>query len=390
MRKRNLSLDANTINNKSYSTAKLNKTSKSLEMGKINELVDLHRLKKYKLEQLKKNVFNELGFTFMPKILDTNKYKINNTFEERNYTSFYPNRLTIINKKKFYNKENNSSNPNISKITNKLNRENSFNSKNSFINNSNINSIQNSNMKSKRDKNIENIINSPIVHKNEINNSLNINSNNSVYNKLNNHQNISKSKKSSICNFSTTKIPLNLNDDKISNLENSKQDLNENKKQTKIKESKNAFQKMNVKINKDIELLDYTMEANDIISYSSNKKQNDFTENKNKNTSINFNSGTPLIKNNLNKKREENQILKRNNSAKKINYEQNINVENKNNNYGNIYYPNNKNCNGLFDEKIEKKKMINNQENDISINKSENQNNFSSEQNESFGNYSLK
>jgi hypothetical protein len=179
-------------------------------------------------------MYSELGFTFKPSISESSRYKVSGTFEERNFINYYPNRESLLSKKKygntnkvvssilsFCNPNNNIEFDNASKISNKTFN---FNNNNNYVNN-NENSFSSSKQYSLKCKLIGNpnyiatpILSSNTKRKNNFSNSKNNKKTNDNNNKLNevnisrsnisiitNNNNKTKSFKSSICNFSTAK-----------------------------------------------------------------------------------------------------------------------------------------------------------------------------------------
>ncbi len=420
----------------------LNPISKSVDLNKINNLIDIHRQKTFKIEQLKNSTYSQLGFTFKPVIKESNKYKVHGTFEQRNYTNHYPNRESFSSKKKYvnsnkdvssivsiYNMNNNPDFGNTSKISvktynNLINHENSFSSKNSIknnldINNKNCTPISNPNKKnpnfSSKTKN-GNFSSKSKATKNNIESSIISNNCNNITNATSNiSKNQSKSIKSSICNFSTTKNSSNIDEENFLNKivpnkidsrvynENLKkqnhrilEDLNENlnsnasntnnntnnnftnnnsnnntnnsnnnnsnnntnnsntnniilnKKPIKLQETRDLVKLMNSKIkatsNRDLELMDHTIDEinSNIYLDDSIKNNNEDNLSNKKNTNNNYNTNNEeysLSDNNYNLNQQTDERKDKN--TKKENFANSNHQslrENRNKNYGNIIY----------------------------------------------------
>lgn len=404
------------------SSSEINKTSRSVDLKKINDLVDLSRQKKFKIEQLKNNTYSELGFTFKPAISESSKYKVPGTFEERNFINYYPNRDSLLSKKKYgnSNKEvssilsysnkninnNNANNKNIeldnaSKISVRTfnfnnnyninsnnnyvnNKENSFSSskhsslKSKWVGNTNKNSTPFLNSNSKRKNNFSNTKN-----KNQKNNNSNTTNNyneNSINNNTNNINNNNKTKsiKSSICNFSTMKNTPDIkgNDfiNKIAHESLNNQELNyaneenlnydysniNNKKITKLQETRDLVKRINSKV-KSNSNKDFEFLNNTIDEvYNNNVLESTNKINQEKNV--------------INEKYFNKESLTGVLDESKSNYfngekenKNTNNSKNRNKNYGNIVYSINSNDNGC--------KSINNSSGVVSNNDKNNQEN---------------
>jgi len=350
------------------SNANLNQTSKSVDINKINNLIEIHRQKKYKREQLKNNIYSELGFTFKPTLNESTKYKVNGTFEERNYINFYPNRESVASKKKYGNSNKDVSsiismsnivNPdfNTSRISNKTfnymnNKENSFSSKNSGVKvkgkveqNSNTNS-KNNNFLAK--------------NPNQINENSFVSSNNNAtnytlnLNKSNISKNKSKSKTSSITNFSISNNNKNIDEDRALNRgqEIRNENFNNNNQNNKsiqddvnkiilLKERDDLIKKINTQIrsmnspdNQSSQNKINDIHENDISVNADQRNQEKNSENSPLN--LNYNYGKTMNEN----RNSSNFYINPN----EINGNQIMNA-NKNKNYGNIIYSANLNDN---------------------------------------------
>lgn len=256
-------------------------------MSRINQLVDIHRQKKYKIEQLKNSLHQELGITFNPITNDNSRFNLSSTFEERNLQSSYPNRKTVLNRlnnnatsgqslnnsisinnisyvqNDLVNKSNRAiissnknSHINIISKNNLNNKENSFSSKLSFNNNQanniadsqrNLNDFKsnanyNNNNINDNNNSLNNTHNTLLINSNR-NKANNINKNlsgNKIRNTSKNNNNntnsfisLNKTKsaiKSTHCNFSTAKNTPDYNNSKhpIDHVSSSKTEQIEN------------------------------------------------------------------------------------------------------------------------------------------------------------------
>lgn len=418
-----------------------------MDIKKINDLIDISRQKTFRIEQLKNNTYNELGFTFKPAISESSKYRVSGTFEERNFINYYPNRESLLSKKKYgnsnkevssilsyCNKDNNINNNKINNFNDEFdsasklsiktlnynsnsnnnymnNKENSFSSskqsslKSKWIGNPNKRSTPILNSSSKKRNNFSNSKTNPKIDDNVISYNDNNNHNDdnsyktSISNNINinNNNNRTRSIKSSICNFSTAKNTPDLrnnhfitkiaNESLINQVLKSNADINcddsnkemignenyNNKKNTKLQETRNIVKRINSKVkslsNKDFEFLDKTTDQvyNTAVLENASKKNLDKNSNFNSNNNHNDNNDNNDINSNYESASRNADESKNNNFHEE---EGNINLnnrENRNKNYGNIVYSvkSNENANKFIknERMVSYNNDMNNQEN---------------------------
>ena len=352
--------------------------------------MEISRQKQFKIEQLKNNTYSQLGFTFKPAINKSSKYKVSETFEQRNYVNHYPNRESLLSRKKYghSNKEvssilsycnasNNNDNiefDNASKIsvrTFNFNNNNN-NGNNNYVNNkeNSFSSLKQTSLKSKMignaNKNSTPISNSNSLLKNDFSNTkknkqgdnisnITNNNENTIRNDTNknNYNNKTKSIKSSICNFSTAKntpdlkgkefinriTHESLNNQELKSNEENNNNYNINyKKSSKLQETRELVKRINSKVKsnskKDLEFLDKTIDevCNDnAFTENVSKKSQD----KNiKNENSNYESGSRIADESKSNHFYKEEAIRNINDSK-----------NRNKNYGNIIYSVNSNDN---------------------------------------------